>query len=62
MMIVAYSDGERIRSLIIYEADLKDCLARLRGDGYLVVSERRMPASETDRPGRSPQREVDERR
>jgi hypothetical protein len=62
MRIVAYSDGERIRSIVIYEADLNDCLTRLREDGYLVVSERRMPAPEADQPGHFPQREVDERR
>jgi len=62
MKIVAYSDGERIESIVVYEVDLSICLTNLRNEGFLIVGEEDVPAPKDRNFDRYPQIERDERR
>jgi len=39
MKVISYSDGERIESVVVFDADASVCLAGLQEKGYLVISE-----------------------
>ena len=45
MKVIAYSDGERIGSIVVYDADLSTCLTNLQNEGYLIVGEENIPNS-----------------
>ena len=62
MKVIAYLDGERIESIVVYEADLSACLTNLKNEGYLIVSEEDVPAPKGRNLDRYPQLEGDERR
>jgi hypothetical protein len=62
MKIVTYSDGERIESVVVYEADLSVCLTNLQNEGYLIVREEKVPAPKGKNFDRHPQIGGDERR
>ena len=62
MKVIAYSDGERIGSIVVYEADLSTCLTNLQNEGYLIVGEDKVPAPKGRNFNRYPQIDGDGRR
>lgn len=61
MIIIMYSDGESIKSVIVFETDRNHCLTQLQDEGYLIVKEDRVPAG-ADCADYYPQLDGDERR
>ena len=62
MKVIAYSDGERIGSIVVYEADLSACLTNLQNEGYLIVGLENVPNTRVRNFDRCLQTEGDERR
>ncbi|MFH2068428.1 MAG: hypothetical protein ABII89_03070 [Candidatus Omnitrophota bacterium] len=61
MKVIAYSDGERIESIVVFEDDRSACLTSLQNDGYLIVGEEEIPASRVRNFNRYSRVERDER-
>lgn len=55
MKVIAYSDGEKIGSIVVYETDLSACLTNLQNEGYLIIGEDKVPAPRDRNYDRYPQ-------
>ena len=62
MKIIAYSDGEKIENIVVFDADLSTCLTNLQNEGYLIVAEENIPAPRIKNSNRYSHLYGDERR
>lgn len=62
MRVIAYDDGESIKTLMVHEIDFSACLTNLQNEGYLIIGEEKVPVPKGRNFDRYPQLEGDERR